>query len=147
MARSRVKGLNQTLRMIQQRRDAIVEGVTQGVEDVALDLLGQSAADAPVDTGDLRGSGSLEMGDKQLAKGTGEGGVMPVAKRDKRTPPRASVSFNMPYAETQHDDRTLRHPRGGKAGYLGDNLTQNTQKYIRHIKKKALGGHPDAPIQ
>lgn len=35
---------------------------------------------------------------------------------------RATVTFDTPYAKRQELNRRLKHPRGGKAGYLGDAL-------------------------
>lgn len=136
MAR-RVKGVDKVLRNLNKVAKAVVEGAQRGVEDVALDLLGKAAFDAPVDQGDLRGSGYVDVGATRIAETDKQGNVMSMGRAGKTTEPVAKVGFGERYAYIQHENREFRHPRGGKAGYLMDNLRANEKRYKRHIEKKA----------
>lgn len=136
MAR-RVKGVDKVLRNLQRVAEGIPAGAIKGVEDVALDLLGKAASDAPVDTGDLRGSGYARIDGQTMAVGMPDGGIAPRARSKKVLRPLATVGFGEKYAYIQHENRHFRHPRGGKAGYLMDNLRANEQRYKKHIIKKA----------
>lgn len=92
---------------------------------VALDLEGRAERDAPIKEGTLRGSAS-----SSVEKRAG-GGV------------RAVVSFSTPYAAVQHERRDFEHPRGGKAGYLGDNLKAMAPTYAQGLAaaaRSALSG-------
>jgi len=79
---------------------------------IMLDLQGKAQLLAPIDTGDLRGSAYAEV--KKL-----EG----------------EVGFIEPYALRQHEDMSLRHPRGGQAKYLETPFKENRNKYIDMIGK------------
>jgi hypothetical protein len=86
---------------------------------------GQAVRDAPVDTGDLRGSGHVEE-----AKEFGPDG--------KAT---ARIVFNKPYAAVQHEDQTFKHPRGGKAKYLEAPLkAHNWTAGIGGVVRARMGG-------
>ena len=96
----------------------IEEAIKEGLTDATLDLERRSKEEAPVDTGDLRGSGwSDVVNTYQGLKG--------------------SVGFNEEYALVQHEDMTFNHPQGGKAKYLTDPLNRNATKYRRMIQEKA----------
>lgn len=112
-----VKGLRQVKINLGRVADDILDSVREGMEDNVLDLERRSKEQAPLDTGDLRGSATSEVVDEY-------GGV------------RGTVGFNEPYALVQHEDMTFVHPRGGKAKYLTDPLNQNATKYRKHILEK-----------
>ena len=101
-----------------QARQAARQGLALGAEH----LLTASQAQVPVDEGTLRRSGA--------------------ASQDGDT---AAVSYDTPYAVRQHEELGYRHPRGGKAKYLEDPLTQE-QDTIRRIVstqvRRAHGGTP-----
>lgn len=82
----------------------------KALNDVALDLLGKSIELAPIDKGDLRGSGSAKINDNE-----------------------AIVGFSEPYAVVQHEHTEYSHPRGGEAKYLEKPFRENINKYIKHI--------------
>lgn len=89
------------------------------------DLLSKSVMEAPIDTGDLRGNGSVsdvnERGDELVV----------------------TVGYDLPYAIVQHEHTEFRHPKGGKAKYLEDPYKANVHKYKEFIAKwmnKSLGG-------
>ena len=97
-------------RMIKQK-------TKEGMEQVINDLTRRSKQLAPLDTGDLRGSG--------------EGDVREVSGEIIGT-----VSFNKPYAMKQHEDMQFIHPTGGQAKYLEQPLNENRDRYKDFIKNK-----------
>lgn len=136
----RVKGLRETQRAISDLVRRLDAAATKGVEDVALDLLGRAVADAPVDTGDLRRSGSVVFNGREIAKGIGDGTIQVLGQATPTKKPMAVVGFGVPYAYVQDQDRTFRHPRGGKAGYLSDNFRSREKRYLDHIMVTARKG-------
>lgn len=81
-------------------------------------LLGSSVVLAPVNTGDLRGSGN----------------VNPIANGYE-------VRFSQRYSAKQHEELGYNHPRGGQAKYLEQPLEENRQRYLDHVAatvRKAL---------
>lgn len=70
-----------------------------GMADVLNDIWQRAADKAPVDTGDLRGSGSMWIED--------EGDAV-----------EGEVRFNAKYAARQHEHLEYVHPKGGEAKYL-----------------------------
>ena len=110
------------LRTVQMNFDRVTreidQAIKEGLTDATLDLERRSKEEAPVDTGDLRGSGYSE--------------VVNVYQGYK-----GLVGFNTPYALIQHEDMTFNHPQGGKAKYLTDPLNRNATKYRRMIQEKA----------
>lgn len=114
-----------------------IKGVTvKGVADVSLDILGKAVRDAPIDTGDLRGSGSVSFDTGTIAQGTKEGSVVMTGSVGKNAEPEATIGFSVPYAMKQHEEVGYHHPRGGKAKFLEDALKENAAQYVRHIATK-----------
>lgn len=72
--------------------------------------LSKAVPDAPIEHGDLRGSARLDV------------------HRDGNSV-EAILSFNEVYAARQHEELTWKHPRGGKAKYLEDNVNQAVPLY------------------
>jgi hypothetical protein len=131
-----VEGIDKVARNINRQLEKMKEVSIEGLEEVGLDLLGKAVRQAPVDTGDLRGSGSVSFGGNVIAQGTKEGGVVATGKAGRSAKPEVTVGFSVPYAHRQHEDLEYHHPRGGKAKYLEDPLKQNAKQYVRHIAEK-----------
>lgn len=110
---ARLKGLAQVQAMFDKKLKDIERATPQAIKDVTLDLLGKAVNLAPVDTGDLRGSGKAEFSDD------GKSGT---------------VSFNTPYAIRQHEELDYNHPQGGQARYLAAPFEANQDKYIKHLR-------------
>jgi hypothetical protein len=109
-----VKGFNNKLRKIKRY-------TVKGMQDVTLDLCSKAVQLAPVETGDLRGSGYstvTETADEVVGE----------------------VGFTEEYAWQQHEDLSYKHPLGGQAKYLEQPLNENTDKYITHLKNSAENG-------
>jgi hypothetical protein len=100
----------QVQRMIKQK-------TKEAMQDIVLDLTRRSKELAPLDTGDLRGSG---FGEVEAMTNNVIG----------------TVSFNTPYALIQHEDMSFNHPRGGQAKYLEQPLNQNRDRYKSFIQNK-----------
>ena len=131
-----VEGIDNVIRNINRQIGKMKEVSVKGVEDVGLDLLGKAVRDAPVDTGDLRGSGTAAFGDNVIAEGDEDGNIDIVGTASRKAKPEVTVGFGVPYAHRQHEDLEYHHPRGGKAKYLEDPLKQNAKQYVRHIAEK-----------
>jgi hypothetical protein len=123
-----------------------VQGYTaEALTDVVLDLCGKAVLLAPVETGDLRGSGKAEIDKVLIATGNGDGslsvvgdGVEMVKLREHVS---GTVSFSTPYAVRQHEELEYNHPQGGQAKYLEQPFKENTPRYIKHLAdsvKKAV---------
>ena len=55
-----------------------------------------------------------------------------------RGPLVGTVVVDQVYAKFQHEDLTLKHPRGGQARYLGQPLLDNRNDYLERIAKTML---------
>lgn len=86
-----------------------MKALTQAAEDI----LGEAVDEAPVDEGTLRRSGTATPAPSESA---------------------VYISFNTPYALRQHEVRTYRHPRGGKAKYLEDPFKRIAPKAPRLVQ-------------
>lgn len=53
---------------------------------------------------------------------------------------RATVAVDTPYAKKQELDRRLEHPRGGKAGYLGDAVKAELPTFAAGLAAKLKAG-------
>lgn len=98
------------------------EATIGAMRTIGEDLLGQAQRDAPVEEGTLRGSGQTHttvFGDRVETE----------------------VSFDTVYAARQHEEVTWKHPKGGKAKYLEDNLKAMAPRYLAALAaavRKAL---------
>jgi hypothetical protein len=109
----RLKGLREVQAAFDAKLKEIDGKVTpEALKEVAFDLLGKAVQLAPVDTGDLRGSGAVDIDENSNT---------------------ATVSFNTPYAVRQHEELEYRHPQGGQAKYLEQPFKENADKYIKHL--------------
>ena len=126
---------------------AAVDGMVENTED----LLGRSMRDAPVDEGTLRASGSAEVyanGRAVARRGFREVADQPEAPEMVMRHVQegglgdavvGEVGFNTPYALVQHERLDFNHPKGGKAKYLEDNLTQQADRYQDNLSDHLRG--------
>jgi len=120
------------------------------------DLVGRAQRDAPIEEGTLRASGDAQVfvgGRKVGGGGIGFGpgetiktsaghpvgeeavGAEMLRARGKQAIA-GVVGFNTPYALVQHERLDYRHPMGGKAKYLEDNLKEQSSKYSDNLKQR-----------
>ena len=100
---------------------AIQAAVERAVRDSATEVLAQAKREVPRELGTLKRSGVKQVtraGDRVVAE----------------------ISFNTPYAAVQHEDRTFRHPRGGKAKYLEDPIKQYAPKFKARLERALREG-------
>jgi hypothetical protein len=114
MAIQHVTGLEEVIRELNRRSQAIQNATEQSLQEVALDVIGKARELAPLDTGDLRSSGYAKVEGLNVELG-----------------------FTAPYALIQHERLDFKHPRGGQAKYLEQPLKQNIDNYIQHIANNA----------
>lgn len=135
------KNFNDKLRQIKRYS-------VKGITDVALDLLSKAVQLAPVDTGDLRGSGSATVNGVEVARGSGSGstGIVGAAPEGDADEVWAEVGFSAEYAYVQHENLAYNHPKGGQAKYLEKPFVENTEKYIQHIQNSIDKGIGDGEV-
>jgi hypothetical protein len=163
---ARLEGLDEAMAKLNAKLGE-VEGLTaEAVRDVGLAILGQAVEDAPVDTGDLRRSGSLQWGEDVelvattattkagkeiatyevtgtagdlIAKGKGDGGVDVVdgGEIPEGTKPIVTIGFSVPYAAAQHEHDEFNHPRGGRSKYLQTAIQDKADMLPGAIKESA----------
>ena len=139
-----LKGLKEATRNLNRRLKQVKNYTEKGVTDVVLDCLGKSVPRAPVDTGDLRGSGFARVNNTTVASGPGRGSTALSVKEAAGAAAGDKVEgvtgFSAPYAVVQHEDLSFNHPKGGEAKYLERTVVENTEKWINHLRKSAKKG-------
>ncbi len=131
-----VEGLKQLERQFNKKAEKLERGNSKALTDVVLDLAGESIRKAPVDLGDLRGSGQAAIEGQVIAKGNKDGNLTMsgIAPKNAQS---GSVEFTAPYARIQHERLDFKHPQGGEAKYLENPFRKNSKKYIDHIADAA----------
>jgi hypothetical protein len=113
-------------------------------------ILTEAIDETPVDTGTLRRSGTVTVGElpdgARVYEAAESGNEMkdafpdPVGKEKT-----VYISFNTPYARRQHEELDYEHPRGGKAKYLETPFNANKKKVIKYADKQIRKALKDAP--
>jgi hypothetical protein len=114
----RITGLDDAVNQINRRIKMLQTSTPKALREIGLDLVGKAKKLAPLDTGDLRGSGFSKL----------EGDTV-------------TIGFTEPYALRQHEHTEYDHPMGGQAKYLEQPFNENLKKYIKHLEdstKKAV---------
>jgi hypothetical protein len=133
-ASMKLEGLEKVTRELNSRITKVKNVTAKGLTDISLDCLGKSVQRAPVDLGDLRGSGYVKMNGRTIARGSKEGSISSGGSVGmSETKVESVIGFTEPYALKQHEDLTLKHPKGGEAKYLEKTLDENRDKYINHL--------------
>lgn len=101
--------------------------------EVVLNMTADAIQDAPVDLGDLRGSGFAEINGTKVAKGNTNGTITVQNEANPKNNFEGIIGFTEPYALKQHEELEYQHPKGGKAKYLEDAVNRNMQKSINHL--------------
>lgn len=135
-------------RAIQERLDGMVEGIknasVQAVADVTMDCLARAVERAPVENGDLRGSGFAEVNEATIAMGKEDasGGIDILGDPGEPSGNEivGAVGFTAPYAFVQHEHTEFDHPIGGQAKYLESVVAENQERYRKHLAESAKKG-------
>jgi hypothetical protein len=133
---------------IQDKLDRIVENVetasTQAVTDIAIDCIGRAVERAPVETGDLRGSGFAEVNGATVAMGNEDGSagiqILGSPGEPAGNVVKAGIGFTSPYAFVQHEHMEFNHSLGGQAKYLESVVAENKDKWAEHLAKTISNG-------
>lgn len=116
----------------------------KGMAVATLDLLGEGMRNAPILTGDLRGSGSARINGRPVGHTVNDNGSNALVTdtfRATGTSPiiHGEVGFDLKYAMNQHETMHYKHPRGGKAKFLEDPLKEKSDKYVDIIGQAVRG--------
>jgi len=60
---------------------------------------------------------------------------------------RGRLIVDQPYAQEQHEDVSLKHPRGGQAKYLEVPLLAEAGKYVQHLADHIPDGDPEKAMR
>ena len=166
MMAARLEGLDDAIAKLNAKLGEI-EGLTaEEVRTVGLAVLGQAVRNAPVDTGDLRRSGTLAWGEdvtltaatvnkggkdvpvygvsgagELIARGINagdQGGVEIVDGGDipEGAKPIVTIGFGVPYAAAQHERDDFDHPKGGRSKYLQAAVQDAADRLPEAIRKR-----------
>ena len=135
-------------RAIQDRLDSMTKGIkgatTQAMVDVTMDCLGKAVERAPVELGDLRGSGFAEVNGSTVAMGKEDGStgidVLGAPGAPSGNEIVGAIGFTAPYAFTQHEHTEFNHPIGGQAKYLESVIAEHQQRWRKHLAESAKKG-------
>lgn len=111
-----VQGLREVEARLARALNEIQGASREAIQECTFDLLGKAVDLAPIETGDLKGSGSAHVFEDR--DGTVNG----------------IVAFGSVYARYQHEGLHFRHPQGGQARYLAQPFEENADRYIQKIK-------------
>lgn len=128
-----LSGLSEVTAKLQSTIDEMKQGAAQGLADAALYILGESVQRAPVDTGNLRGSGYVDLDGQRFAAGTGPDPGIAILGQAPDEASSAEIGFAANYAADQHEQVHLSHPRGGQAKYLESVLIEEPERIINTI--------------
>lgn len=135
-----------------QIRRALIKNpqeTVKAVRECALDLSGESAKRAPIESGDLRNNCHADLNGVEIFANQKSTGAM-ARSSTKAT---ATVGYSLPYALRQHEELGYRHDRtdgrkimsgknagqtinmvaGGEAKYLERPFDERKDRYIRRI--------------
>ncbi len=141
-------------RAIQEKLNRATKGAEgaslKALTDVSVDCLSRAVERAPVEFGDLRGSGYVSINGAKIAAGQQDGNVVVSEKPETDTAAAgyisdmkknvAEVGFTAPYAFTQHEHVEFNHPLGGQAKYLESVVVENESRWAKHLAESAKDG-------
>ena len=108
-------GLNDVMGKLQAVVDGVEEQSAEGLKKAASAVMSEARERAPLDTGDLRRSGTI---------------TDPVIEGDAVS---VEFGFYAPYAATQHEHSEFVHPLGGESKYLENAIINNQDQILRLI--------------
>lgn len=163
---ARLEGLDDAIAKLNAKLGEIAGLTAEEVRTVGLAVFGQAVRDAPVDTGDLRRSGTLAWGEdvtltaatvskngkeiptyevsgsgQLIARGTDAEGVAGTEIVDggdipEGTKPIVTIGFGVPYAAAQHERDDFDHPKGGRSKYLQAAVQDAADRLPEAIRKR-----------
>lgn len=162
---ARLEGLDKALAKLHETMAKIESITAEEVRETGIAILGQAVEDAPVLTGDLRRSGSLQWGENVeltasfgttkagkhvdtyevsgtagglIAKGNANGTPDTVdgGEIPEGVKPIVTIGFSVPYAAAQHEHDEFNHPGGGRSKYLQTAIQDKADRLVEAIKKR-----------
>ena len=130
----KVEGLEKLERDMNARLRKIEGFSAKAFTDVVLHMTGEAVRDAPVETGDLRGSGHADINGETIVKGTSSGDITMANTANPAKKYEGEIAIEQEYALAQHDRLDFNHPKGGKAKYLEDAVKRNFERSLKHLK-------------
>lgn len=143
--RVRMEGLIQAQAGLNRAIRAAGGATRAEVVEFGIALLGEAARRAPVDTGDLRASLTMEVDGAVWASGTEDGGIN-VHRQGDPGEGRAVIrvgTAGIPYAARQHEELGYNHPKGGEAKFLENPLNELAPQLLEKIRarvQREIGG-------
>lgn len=136
--------LSKALEGLDLAEQHIMMAAERGVAVAVLDTMGEAARNAPIKTGNLRGSGSARINGRPVGYMSNSGGSTTMNQSQFRPTgdnPKivGEVGFDCEYAAEQHEELAYNHPRGGKAKYLEDVLKEKSGDYVNVIGECVRG--------
>ena len=139
-----LQGLDQLLQTFNKMDDIVAEAIKKALIENGFHLLSESIQEAPIETGNLRGSGIVVLEDKVLAQGDGHGGISIKSRTYRQNNATSTVfsitvGYNTVYALKQHElqpkpGQTINYSDPNtKNKFLEDPLKANIQKYQRNV--------------
>jgi hypothetical protein len=134
---AKLQGYQKAAKSLNDALSKIVSASYEGAVDAALHIAAEAVKRTPVDTGNLRGSLSVQTTTGTAAKGTKEGslqitGAPPRPKRIK-----IRIGYSASYAHKQHEDVAAKHPQGGEPKFLENAVKENANRIVEYMKRKA----------
>jgi len=117
--------------------EAALKALRTGAESILTEAIDET----PVDTGTLRRSGTVTIGEIPDAEKVYEAAKSGTEMKNAFPQPIGKekavyVSYNTPYARRQHEELGYNHPLGGKAKYLEDPFNRNKDKVLKYAEKQ-----------
>lgn len=137
-----LKGLNDVLESIQNAVDRMERKSVKGLAKALIFVGDESQQRAPVETGDLRGSLEITIDGVPIAHGESGGGITQLGGVPEEGTV-GTISYNTPYAATQHEHTEYDHPLGGQAKYLESVLQTERDTVLRLIADEAVSGQEE----
>ncbi|WP_050697724.1 hypothetical protein [Anaeromassilibacillus senegalensis] len=130
-------GLEEATQGLQEFVDNMESGGAQGLADIALYILGEAVQRAPVDNGDLRGSGYVTLDGAPYAKGVGPEPGTVITGPVPEIATLAEVGFSEKYAADQHEQTGYSH-REGRSKYLESVIVDDQGELQRILIERLL---------
>jgi hypothetical protein len=108
--------------------DDIEETIDQVLVECALYLKDESQKQVPIDKGNLQNNCSVTLQGK-VAYPAKIGPSLPTLNIKHAV----DVGYTLPYAARVHEDLGCKHPSGGKAKFLEDAFSKDSDKYTQMI--------------
>ena len=109
-------GIDDVMKNLTAVLEQVPELTAEGLNEAAMDIGARAAEKAPVDTGDLRGSMTVDT----------------IVYNGEAI---SEIRFNEKYAAVQHERLDFNHPKGGEAKYLEKAAIEKAEQVAQRVGK------------